>query len=112
MARTNCSCCSGGQSSLPKQNEDRLTLLRVGIEYGWRRHGIKPSPVGMYDCILTLDYDAEGEPDISTGIEERTNVCAICLFLEDEPDNHGEIIKPTSYDGDCDVCGHHPWEEE
>lgn len=112
MENEKCSCCGGSQLPSPKQTNDRLALMRVGIGVGWDEHGVKPSHVGMYDCILTLGYDAEGEPDLSTGVEEQSKVCAICLFLEDEPDNHGEIIIPTSYDGDCDVCGLHPWEGE
>ena len=86
--------------------------MKMGMKVGLEVYDVTPSSVGMYDCILTVGYDAEGEPDISTGVEEQSKVCAICLFLEDDPNNFGEIITPTSYDGDCDVCGLHPWEDE
>ena len=59
------------------------------------KRGYKISPTGMYLC---LDYELDA-------LLEKMNVCAICLFLEDEPYNYGTEITPTRYDGDCDDCG-------
>lgn len=88
-----------------------VKTMQLGVEVGERVWGVPSSPIGMYRCILTVGYDDEGEPDVSTGIEEDVNACAKCLFLEDEPHNFGEIINPTTYDGDCDVCGHCSYHE-
>ena len=87
-------------------NPTRRQRLLQGIQVGHKQHGVKKSEMtGMYRAILTVGYDADGEPDVSTGIEEDGNYCAVCLFLEDHPYNYGEIITPTSYDADCDDCG-------
>ena len=88
------------------QTPTRRQRLLQGIQVGHKQHGVKKSEMtGMYRAILTVGYDADGEPDVSTGIEEDGNYCAVCLFLEDHPYNYGEIITPTSYDADCDDCG-------
>lgn len=87
------------------------TMTTKGTEFekavlrGWQEWGVPKSMTGMYQATITHGYDDKGEPDLTTGIEEQCNVCAICLFLEDEPHNYGEIIIPTTYDGDCDECG-------
>ena len=73
---------------------------------------IPVSSTGMYDCILTLGFDEDGEPDLSTGIEEQSKMCAHCLFVTDEPHNFGDIIEPTQYDGDCDECGYVPFHDQ
>ena len=88
-----------------------VKTMQLGVEVGERVWGIPASPIGMYHCTLTLGFDKDGEPDISTGIEGETNACAKCLFLEDEPHNWGDIIVPTTYDADCDVCGHVAYHE-
>ena len=88
-----------------------VKTMQLGVEIGERVWGVPASPIGMYRCILTVGYDDKGEPDISTGIEEDINACAKCLFLEDDPNNWGEIINPTTYDGDCDVCGYVSYHE-
>jgi hypothetical protein len=66
------------------------------------RKGYPISPTGMYQCE---EYDIIDENGKGEGLIERMNICAICLFLEDEPYNYGDLIMPTSYDGDCDDCG-------
>jgi len=58
-------------------------------------HGYNISPTGIYVC-------KEYEGDI---LLDSMNVCAICLFVTDEPYNYGDEIAPTRYDGDCDDCG-------
>ena len=84
----------------------RAEMLLKGIDIGKTRYGIPKSKyTAMYQAILTVGYDDEGEPDVSTGIEEKGNYCSICMFLDDEPYNFGEIIEPSSYDADCDECG-------
>ena len=65
--------------------------------------GYSISPTGMYQCE---DYEFVGDDDVErSNLLERLNVCGVCLFLEDEPYNFGNVIKPTTYDGDCDDCG-------
>jgi len=87
------------------QTKTRRQRLLQGIRVGLEQYGVEKSELtGMYQAILTCGYDDEGEPDVSTGIEEKGNYCAVCLFLEDAPYNYGEIITPTSYDADCDDC--------
>ena len=57
-----------------------------------KKNGIAFSPTGIYRV------------EDSEGIEVPMNVCGICLVLEDDPDNYGDTIAPTTYDGDCDEC--------
>jgi len=84
----------------------RAEMLLKGIDIGKTRYNIpKSERTAMYMATLYCDYDEKGEPDPSSGIEERGNYCSICLFLEDEPYNFGEVIEPSSYDADCDDCG-------
>ena len=59
------------------------------------------SDTGMYVCKTYDQFLGNG---VYEGLIEKLNVCAICLFIEDDPDNYGDIIEPTSYDGDCDDC--------
>jgi len=63
--------------------------------------GYPRSPTGMYRCEEYEHFDPEDKPQ---GLIDVQNICAICLFLEDEPYNYGDNIEPTSYDGDCDDC--------
>lgn len=94
-----------GEDNIRRTRRQRLLQ---GIQVGHKQYGVKKSELtGMYRAVLTIGYDSDGEPDISTGIEEDGNYCAVCLFLEDDPNNYGEIITPTSYDADCDDCGKH-----
>ena len=75
-------------------NRERLEKMELADEVALKK-GYEKSPTGMYLC-----EDYEGET-----ILDKMNVCNICLFIEDEPYNYGNSIKPTSYDGDCDDCG-------
>ena len=66
------------------------------------KKGYPFSATGMYQCEEYAEFDEEGNGVV---VLERVNICGICLFIEDEPYNYGDVIKPTSYDGDCDDCG-------
>ena len=89
-----------------------------GVVVGERKYGVTPSDTGMYEAIITIGFDEDGEPDETTGYEEFGNYCSLCLFVNDDPHNYGDIIRPTEYDGDCDECGkttmwmHYGGEEE
>ena len=84
----------------------RAEMLLKGIDVGKKQYGIpKSKHTAMYMATLYCGYDREGEPDPDSGIEERGNYCSVCLFLEDEPYNYGEVIEVSSYDADCDDCG-------
>jgi hypothetical protein len=74
-----------------------LSADKVAVKKGYQL-----SPTGMYLCE---DYECESEEGELSNLLVRQNVCSICLFLEDEPYNYGNVIKPTAYDGDCDDCG-------
>tara|TARA_B100000282_G_scaffold291360_1_gene263492 strand:+ start:3191 stop:3451 length:261 start_codon:yes stop_codon:yes gene_type:complete len=71
-----------------------IEALKVGKSKGYAK-----SKTGMYRCE---DYEGEGD---NPPLLDVLNVCAICLFVEDEPYNFGTDINPTPYDGDCDDCG-------
>ena len=77
----------------------------LGVVVGERKYGIDRSTTGMYEAIITIGFDENGEPDESTGYKEFGNYCSECLFVNDDPHNYGDIIRPTEYDGDCDECG-------
>ena len=66
-----------------------------------QKKGYEISSTGLYLCEDYEFFDAE---NIGKNLLERMNVCAICLFIEDEPYNYGNVICPTTYDGDCDDC--------
>lgn len=74
--------------------EEEMTRIRKFeiADFYAERKGYEKSPTGMYRV------------EDSEQIEPPMNICAICLFIEDEPYNYGDIITPTSYDGDCDDC--------
>ena len=59
------------------------------------------SNTGMYVCKTYDQYLGDG---VYHGLIDKMNICAICLFIEDEPYNYGDVIEPTAYDGDCDDC--------
>ncbi len=82
--KLNCKNCS----------RDRLKLMEKADEVA-AKQGYEASATGMYLC-----EEFEGQHLI-----DRLNICNVCLFIEDEPYNFGDSIKPTSYDGDCDDCG-------
>jgi hypothetical protein len=70
----------------------RREKMKQGIELMnrfWYK-GNKPSITGMYR--------------VSDEIEGDSNVCAVCLAIDDVPYNFGDEIEPTMYDGDCDEC--------
>ena len=70
----------------------RRMKLKQGIELMntfWYK-GDKPCITGMYR--------------VSDEIEGESNVCAVCLAIDDVPYNYGDNIEPTMYDGDCDEC--------
>jgi len=75
-------------------SKKRLNMMNKADEIA-KKKGYPVSSTGMYLC-----EEYEGNHVI-----DKLNVCNICLFLEDEPYNYGDVIKPTSYDGDCDDCG-------
>lgn len=54
----------------------------------------KPSITGMYRVSVSTIDEIEGE----------SNICAVCLAIDDVPYNFGDEIEPTMYDGDCDEC--------
>lgn len=82
--------------------DDRLSDLKKGVQIGKRDYGIEESVTGMYMCKI-YDHD-DFDEDEDTPIEIH-NICARCLFMEDDPHNLGDIIEATSYDADCDDCG-------
>lgn len=63
--------------------------------------GYKLSPTGMYVSQVFALHGAQGG---KTHLIEKMNVCAICIFIHDEPYNYG-VLQATTYDGDCDDCG-------
>ena len=81
---------------------NRIELFKKALTRATEVCGYPPSPTGMYRCEEYEYIDADGNPQ---GLVDVQNICAICLFLEDEPYNYGDNIEPTSYDGDCDECG-------
>ena len=76
------------------RNEKEESAAKAAVEYG-----ISASPTGMYRVS-----DSEE-------IEPPQNVCGVCLFCEDDPNNFGDTIVPTAYDGDCDECNIAPFED-
>jgi len=80
---------------------DRLSELKKAVLIGKRDYGIEESVTGMYRCKI-YDHD-EFDEDNDTPLEIH-NICARCLFMEDEPYNLGDVIDATSYDADCDEC--------
>ena len=80
---------------------DRLTELQKAVQIGKIEYGIEESVTGMYLCKI-YDHD-DFDEDNDTPIEIH-NICAKCIFMEDEPHNLGDVIEPTSYDADCDEC--------
>mgnify|MGYP001158334050 CR=1 FL=1 len=84
--------------------QSRKSKLLQGIQVGRIKYSIKMSVTGMYMATIYVTYTEDGEPDPKSGIEERGNYCSVCLFLEDDPNNFGEVIEPSTYDGDCDEC--------
>ena len=80
-----------------KNMSNRLSDLKNAVKIGKREYGIEESVTGMYRCKIY--YTDEDTPI------EIHNICARCLFMEDDPDNLGDVIEATSYDADCDDCG-------
>jgi len=90
-----------GKHNCMSCNSERLKLMETADKLA-QDSGYKLSPTGMYVCVEDTDlippyFVGEVPP---TGM----NVCNICIFIEDSPDNFDNVI-PTSYDGDCDDCG-------
>ena len=85
-----------------KNMSNRLSDLKNAVKIGKREYGIEESVTGMYGCKIyyTDDFDEDEDTPI-----EIHNICARCLFMEDDPDNLGDVIEATSYDADCDDCG-------
>ncbi len=79
----------------------RLVDLKRAVQIGYKDYGIQESVTGMYRCEV-YEHDGFNE-DVDTPLEV-SNVCAKCLFMEDEPHNYGDVIEPTSYDAECDEC--------
>tara|TARA_R110000851_G_scaffold99641_2_gene214806 strand:+ start:1118 stop:1420 length:303 start_codon:yes stop_codon:yes gene_type:complete len=79
----------------------RLEKFDYALKNAVENCGYPSSPTGMYRCESYEYVDPEGKPQ---GLIEVMNICAICLFLDDDPYNFGDNIEPTSYDGDCDDC--------
>ena len=86
------------------EDMNRIERLKKGIDFGHEKYDVEKSKTGMYMATVYLDFDVKGEPDPESGIEERGNYCSVCLFLEDEPYNFGDVIEPSTYDADCDDC--------
>lgn len=82
--------------------EDRVIRFKQAIKIGDNKYDIKESITGMYKCDM---YDSDDFDEDNDTPLETSNVCAICLFMEDEPYNFGDTIAPSSYDADCDECG-------
>lgn len=80
----NCKTCDG----------ERLLFMEEGDKIA-KEKGFDISPTGMYVSII------RGNDGI---IYDKLNICNVCIFVEDCPDNYEEL-RPTSYDGDCDECG-------
>lgn len=79
----------------------RLSDLKEAVKIGYSDWGIEESITGMYRCKV---YESDGFDEDADKPLEISNVCAKCLFMEDEPHNYGDVIEPTSYDADCDEC--------
>lgn len=67
--------------------------------------GYEVSKTEMYRCEVH-EYIHEGN-DVVKLVMDFEHLCAICVFLEDEPYNW-DSVKATTYDGDCDCCGRLP----
>lgn len=69
--------------------------------------GYEVSRTEMYRCeVHEYTYDRSGDEKVEL-ILDVENLCAICVFIEDEPYNW-DSVKATTYDGDCDCCGRLP----
>ena len=93
-------CCDDcGKPSLKLSDPTRAVILQDAMVHGKKTYGIpKSEKTAVYEVILYNDYDDKGEPDPSSGIQERGNYCAKCLFYDDEPWNYGEIFNPKGGD--------------
>ncbi len=68
--------------------------------------GIETSNTGMYQCCEVDEINDDGSPNENT-IIDRMNICAICV-VEGGTLEVSDLVKPTTYDGDCDDCGRVP----
>ena len=74
--------------------EEERRKAEASADRAAKAYGVEVSITGMYRVTDSED------------IEPPMNVCGVCLFCEDDPNNYGDTIAPTAYDGDCDECGH------
>ena len=89
-----------GYSVVPIETHSRVKQFEQADAQA-KEKGYDFSPTGMYQCRDYEFFDEKGPSNLL----EQLNVCGVCLFIEDEPYNFGNVIEPTSYDGDCDDCG-------
>ena len=59
----------------------RLSELKEAVKIGYSDWGIEESITGMYRCKV---YESDGFDEDADKPLEISNVCAKCLFMEDE----------------------------
>ena len=65
----------------------RLEKFDYALKNAVENCGYPSSPTGMYRCESYEYIDPDGKPQ---GLIDVMNICAICLFLDDEPYNYGD----------------------
>ena len=82
------------------------------------RPRVRPSRVTIQGLFQAAPYNGPAGPGNYSLQGSNYADCSLCLFVNDDPHNYGDIIRPTEYDGDCDECGettmwaHYRGEEE